>query len=207
MRAKYYLYLSLLLWVFSLRSAGCNCSKGDPCEYDGKCGLVYIKGVFSNTSDTMHVGDSLILEVTIPDYYWVISGGDTSLAPISAFKEQAIDFGLQIIDTSNSNKIDYIKGIVLAGREGIDVFTTVYPYRCKMLYILKKKGIYFFQTASDNGCNINGSVYWTRVILEWDVPYKNFELLRPLGDERVESAIQSDAGDHYNYFPFVVVEK
>ena len=66
-------------------------------------------------------------------------------------------------------------------------------------------GIYFFQSAYDEIPKING-IYGS-MIIEWDVPYKNFELLRAWGEERYNAAIGSDYVDAYNYFPFEVIER
>lgn len=52
---------------------------------------------------------------------------------------------------------------------------------------------------------ING-IYGS-MIIEWDVPNKNFELLRAWGEERYKSAKAGDEVDAKNYFPFVVLER
>ena len=74
-----------------------------------------------------------------------------------------------------------------------------------MKNVLKMKGIFFFQSDYDIIPKIN-DIYGS-MIIEWDVPYKNFELLRAWGEERYQSAKAGDAVDANNYFPFEVIER
>jgi len=200
-------YLSIFLGICSIHSAGCNCKEPYDCVNEGDCGTVYILANLSQTSDTMYVGDTLTLEAQVPEHYWQIKGQDTIKFPINSLKNEIVSYGLYFIDTAENGKVRLPteKETFVLGGEVNRPFTNEAPYRYKSFFILKEIGVYFLQTSSDNSLIINGHNH--PAILEWNVPDKNFELLRPLGDDRVQSAIVSDAGDHYNYFPFEVIEK
>jgi len=205
MRA-YRILILLCLWV-STTSTDCGKEK-----YEQKRTIIYVKGKFSNTSDTMYVGDTLTLTITIPDSSFKVSEYppfDTTWYKIESFENNTGGYGLMRIDTNQQGGIDlinpYSESIIVKGDIGKNIFTKTSPYIHEMKNVLKMKGIFFFQSDYDIIPKING-IYGS-MIIEWDVPYKNFELMRAWGEERYNAAIGSDYVDAYNYFLFEVIER
>jgi len=190
-------------------STATDCSRE---EYENKRSVVYVKGQFSNTNDTMYVGDTLTLTITIPDSSFKISElppYDTTWVKIESFENRTGGYSLLRIDTLQPNGIDwnsdYVDNYVIEGGLSQVIFSKAYPFKHVVRRILKLPGSYFFQSSYDLIPKING-IYGS-MIIEWDVPYKNFEILRAWGEERYKSAKAGDAVDANNYFPFVVKER
>lgn len=205
---KTYLLLLLLLWIMT---SATDCYKE---AYDQKRTRIYVKGEFSNTKDTMYVGDTLTLTITIPDSSFRVNEitNDTSWYRISSFKMHESGYAMYRIDTSQENKIDlinnYAETIFEIGSNAIP-YSENYPFRRQIKTVFKMPGIYFFQTSSDLVPYISGIS--GSMILDWDVPTKNFELLKDLEGTcvncSVEDFISLDINDIYNFFPFVVLPK
>lgn len=203
-----YLIVLLVLWMIT---SATDCYKAD---YDQKRTRVYVKGKFSNNADTMYVGDTLTLTITIPDSCYRIDEitHDTSRFKIISFAMHESGFGMYRIDTTQENKIDlinkYAETIFDIGSNTIP-YSAIYPFRHQRKIVFKLPGIYFFQTNNDLIPQING-IYGS-MILDWDVPRKNFELLRDLEGTCVNCSVEDlksrDKNDIYNYFPFVVLPK
>lgn len=199
-------YLGLLFLAILTMATDCGKEK-----YEAKRTAIYVKGQFSNTSDTMYVGDTLTLTIRIPDSSYRVSEYppyDTTWQRIESFESKAFGYAMIRIDTVQEGNIDrinpYAQTIFIQGNLD-NAFSIRYPYVSQIKKIFKMKGTYFFQSSYDLIPRING-IYGSMVI-EWDVPYKNFELLRAWGEERYRAAIGSDAVDANNYFPFVVLER
>ena len=196
----------LFVWIITM-STDCGSD-----EYEQKRTKVYVKGHFSNTNDTMYVGDTLTLIITIPEYSFRVNElppYDTTWERIVSFENNSGGYGLMRIDTNQEGGLDllnhYSESIVEKGALNKNIFSKSYPFIHKVKHILKMKGSYFFQSDYDLIPKING-IYGS-MILEWDVPYKNFEILRAWGNNRYESAKAADEVDANNYFPFVVKER
>ncbi|KXK20024.1 MAG: hypothetical protein IT216_12655 [Saprospiraceae bacterium] len=180
--------------------------------YEKKRTVVYVMGQFSNTNDTMYVGDTLTLTITIPDSSFKINElppYDTTWVKIESFENKTGGYGLFKIDSLQPNGIDwnsdYVDNYIIEGELGNVIFSKSYPYTHKVKLVLKLPGSYFFQSSYDLIPKING-IYGS-MIIEWDVPHKNFEILWTWGEERYKSAKAGDEVDAKNYFPFVVLER
>lgn len=203
---SYQLVILLFLWMITTAT---DCGRE---EYEKKRTVVYVKGQFSNTKDTMYVGDTLTLTITIPEYSFRVNElppYDTTWEKIVSFENKTGVYSLMRIDTNQQSGIDLINHysdiIVEKGGIGKSIFSNSYPFEHRVRHILKMKGSYFFQSDYDLIPKING-IYGS-MIIEWDVPFKNFEILRAWGEERYKSAKAGDAVDANNYFPFVVIER
>lgn len=202
----------LILVGFSFYGTTCREEVLTNCEI-GLCPPMYIYINLSNTSDTMYVGDTLELRAQVPNRVFEFNrNGDTIWHNVVNFNEQAMDYTLYFLDVNTGAikatppKVTIIKEVG-GSYEDRTTFSTSKPYEFSYKIIFNSPGVYFFQTAFDNGYNLNGETYMRGAILEWDVPYKNFELLRAWGEERYNAAIGSDYVDAYNYFPFEVIER
>ena len=205
MRA-YQILIFLCLWI-STTSTDCGKEK-----YEQKRTIIYVKGKFSNTSDTMYVGDTLTLTITIPDSSFKVNEYppfDTTWYKIESFENNTGVYSMFRIDTNQQGGIDvindYTDNFIIKGGLGREIFAKTYPFEHEVKRVLKLPGVYFFQSAYDEIPKING-IYGS-MIIEWDVPYKNFELMRAWGEERYNAAIGSDYVDAYNYFLFEVIER
>ena len=203
---SYQLIILFFVWILTTAT---DCGSE---EYEKKRTVVYVKGQFSNTSDTMYVGDTLTLTITIPYSSFKVNEippYDTTWEKIVTFENNSGGYGLMRIDTNQQSGIDlinhYSESIVEIGAIGKNIFSESYPFVHKVQHVLKMKGSYFFQSDYDLIPKING-IYGS-MILEWDVPNKNFEILRAWGNNRYENAKAGDEVDANNYFPFVVKER
>ncbi len=203
---KSYQILGLcILWIITTAT---DCRQE---EFDKKSTSIYVLGQFSNTSDTMYVGDTLTLTITIPDYSFKINEFppyDTTWIKIETFENPVFGYSFFRIDTAQTGGIDrinpYAETIFTIGDLSMP-FTSEYPYKHQIKKVLKMEGNYFFQSLYDEIPKING-IYGS-MIIELDVPFKNFEILRAWGEERYKSAKAGDEVDANNYFPFVVKER
>ncbi len=211
--------ISLLIVVLiGLTFYSTTCREEIPtnCEI-GLCPSMYVYINVSNSNDTMYVGDTLELSAQVPERVYEFNrNGDTVWHNVVNFHEQAMDYALYFLGSNaEAVKADFPKVTIIKSEGGsyIDrtTFTTEYPYRFRYKIVFNTPGIYFFQTAYDNGYNLNGESYMRGAVLEWNVSIKNLELLR--GRESscqnctVEDFIANDEADIYNYFPFVVIER
>ena len=163
----------------------------------------------------MYVGDTLTLTITIPDSSFKVSEYppfDTTWYKIESFENSSFGYSFLRIDTTQLGGIDrtnpYGEAIYTIGN--IDMpYVNVYPFKHQTKEVLKMPGIYFFQSAYDEIPKING-IYGS-MIIEWDVSYKNFELLK--GKEKfcqncsIDALKYADEIDANNYFPFEVIER
>ncbi len=202
---SYQLLILLCIWILTTST---DCGRE---EYDQKRSVIYVKGQFSNTNDTMFVGDTLTLTITIPDSSFKLnelSLHDTTWIKIETFETSAFGYSFFRIDSTQDGGVDginaYAETIFTIGNINMP-YQTKYPFRHQIKKVLKMKGSYFFQSAYDEIPKING-IYGS-MIIEWVVPNKNFEILRAWGNNRYESAKAADQVDANNYFPFVVKER
>ncbi|MCO6462267.1 MAG: hypothetical protein J5I59_12760 [Saprospiraceae bacterium] len=204
--------------LFALIFYGTTCREEIPtnCEI-GLCPPMYIYINVSNSNDTMYVGDTLELSAQVPDRVYEFStNGDTVWHEVVQFQEQAMDYALYFLDSINgavkaaSPKVTIIKEEG-GSYEDRSTFSSTYPYRFKYKIVFHSIGTYFFQTAYDNGYNLNGESYMRGAVLEWNVPSKNFELLKDLEGTcqncTIEDLKSRDDADFYNFFPFLVKER
>ncbi|MCO5278629.1 MAG: hypothetical protein M9911_11610 [Saprospiraceae bacterium] len=203
---SYQLIILLFVWILTTAT---DCGSD---EYEKKRTVIYAKGQFSNTSDTMYIGDTLTLTITIPDYSFRVNElppYDTVWEKIVSFENKTGVYSLIRIDSLQPNGVDwisdYVDNFIVDGGLGQNIFSKSYPFKHTIKRVLKMKGSYFFQSAYDEIPKING-IYGS-MIIEWDVPNKNFEILRAWGNNRYESAKAADEVDANNYFPFVVKER
>lgn len=200
---RYHIVTLLFIWTITT-ATDCGCE-----EYEQKRSRIYVKGIFSNTNDTMYVGDTLTLTITIPDSSFKINEFppfDTTWIKVENFSDKSGEFSLYRIDTNEIGNVNNFNPKWIKQLKGVNYqYTNYYPFVIQIEYYLNEKGSYFFQSAYDIIPKING-IYGS-MILEWDVPNKNFEILRAWGEQRYKSAIAGDAVDANNYFPFVVKER
>ena len=200
---RYHIVTLLFIWTITTAT---DCGRE---EYEQKRSRIYVKGIFSNTNDTMYVGDTLTLTITIPDSSFKINEFppfDTTWIKVENFSDKSGEFSLYRIDTNEIGNVNNFNPKWIKQLKGVNYqYTNYYPFVIQIEYYLNEKGSYFFQSAYDIIPKING-IYGS-MILEWDVPNKNFEILRAWGEQRYKSAIAGDAVDANNYFPFVVKER
>ena len=200
---RYHIVTLLFIWTITTAT---DCGRE---EYEQKRSRIYVKGIFSNTNDTMYVGDTLTLTITIPDSSFKINEFppfDTTWIKVENFSDKSGEFSLYRIDTNEIGNVNNFNPKWIKQLKGVNYqYTNYYPFVIQIEYYLNEKGSYFFQSAYDIIPKING-IYGS-MILEWDVPNKNFEILRAWGEQRYKSAIAGDEVDANNYFPFVVLER
>ncbi|MEO7174365.1 MAG: hypothetical protein ABIV51_01010 [Saprospiraceae bacterium] len=72
-----------------------------------------------------------------------------------------------------------------------------------MKHVLLMPGTFFFKSHHEMSLVLNNHEH--SAFVEWDVPFKNFDLLNPLGDDYRNLAESTDKSDESNYFPFQVL--
>ena len=136
---------------------GCH---GDPPPKNPDADYVKLNATINNSAETLHLGDTLKITLTIPDTLQGVS----QRIPVSSLQMGWYDCTFYIVDTvtkigtriTSSNNIFISKGSF--DGHGVYVSTAAKPYEAILNLVPPTKGVYYFQVTPQPGAiKINNS--------------------------------------------------
>jgi hypothetical protein len=124
---------------------------------------VKLKATLSDTSETIHLGDTLKVTLTIPDVLVTETGQNTF---VSSLQKGEFVISCDRIDTilrravslNNTSGFFVSEGTNIGGT--VSIRTTSRPYRAIVNFIPPQKGVYFIEILPQPGkLNVNNDIY------------------------------------------------
>lgn len=194
---KYLIYSILLASVFTAIS----CTPVEVREDQYNQELVKLAGTFSKTNRVLALGDTLQLNITVPDTI----AGTAGRIKVYSVQEGLVNMYIDKLDTVNRRGIllrppnFWITrgGISNSGMVAYYMETATKPFGLTVNILPSERGIYMITILSQLGrLNINNN-YRAKLLVDFDVPSRNIDLARPyLDDAWVNDALTRPQGTY-----------
>ena len=183
------------------------------CEPDDKdifnLEKIKIKGRINNTSLAIFLGDTIKLDIRIPDTIQSSSGN------LIVQSIQYANFYMRIlkIDTISNRALQPNPSSIWTSNGSISTTNSynylfnlaVKPYQCTINFKPQEKGIYYFEVVTQPGdFKINAS-FEARLYVNFDVPDKHLHLIpAALGGQSLVNAINEAESEGFGFYVFRV---
>lgn len=180
----------------------CGCNKGANSFYDPNYPYVRLNATLNDSSPIIHVGDTLVFKLTIPDILTAnTSQGATQMVVVNTLQAAAYVFHFYRVDTV-AKRIDYIfsstnifvtEGILRTSNTAVYVSDRRKPFVSDLHIVPPGKGLYAVEvTPQADRIQVNNN-FTGGLIVNFDVKNKHWNFLEPYFPGYAAGAAQVDA--------------